>query len=117
MEHTCIQEVKIAGLSQEHTNTQNMIHDVERELSEHRIAQQDRDEIMDEWMKKQDKLMLFVEKNLVPAFEREVNAENAKKYIKERAKNWSFWVGVMMGTITLFWAVVFVFKKIIGIDK
>lgn len=117
MEHTCIQEVKIAGLAHEHTDTQNMIHDVERELSEHRSAQQKRDISMDIWMKKQDTLMLFVEENLVPVYEREVNAENAKKYIKGRAKEWSFWVGVMMGTITLFWAVIYVFKKLLGIDK
>ena len=115
--HQCSQEDRIDSISKGHAATQNMLNDVERELHEHREAQQKRDASMDIWMKKQDTLMLFVEENLVPAYKREVNAENAKKYIKERAKSWSFWVGVMMGTITLFWAVIYVFKKILGIDK
>ncbi len=91
--------------------TVEMVADVQSELAEHRKEQQEHEIIWAEWIKKQDRILIFVEKNLIPAYEREVNAENAKKWIKEQAKSSSFWIGIFMSIIGLFWAVIYIIKQ------
>jgi len=91
--------------------TIKMISNVQSELAEHRKAQQEHEEVWAEWIKKQDRVLIFVEKNLIPAYEREINAENAKKWIKEQAKSGSFWIGIIMSIIGFFWAIMYIIKQ------
>ena len=81
------------------------------EMEAHREAQQEHEATLTDWMKKQDEIMIFVKNNLIPAYEREVNADNAKKWIKEQAKSGSFWIGVFMSIIAAFWAIIFIVKQ------
>jgi len=55
--------------------------------------------------------MKIVDDKIIPAYEREANAENAKKWIKEQAKSGSFWIGVAMSILGLFWAVIAVIRQ------
>ena len=97
-------EIKLINHDKPAAKTFLMIADVKADLDEHRTAQQLHEKKLDESMENIGKVLKIVEDKIIPAYEREVNAENAKKWIKEQAKSGSFWIGVLMSILGLFWA-------------
>jgi len=118
--HDCIQNDKFKHL-------QDTIDTVQKDLDEHRKAQQiqdkerevrlaerqKHDEELKTFMTKANKILSQVELEILPAYRREVNAENAKAWIKEQAKSGSFWIGVLMSIICFFWACAAILKKLL----
>lgn len=119
--HECNQTDKFKHL-------QETIDIVQKDLDEHRKAQQlqdvEREKRLAERKKHDESLKVFmdsanetlelVRKEILPAYQREVNADNAKKWIKEQARSGSFWIGVLMSIIGFFWACAAILKKLLA---
>jgi hypothetical protein len=129
--HECNQGDKFNALhkqiAQVKLDNESKMAEIKADLDEHREAQQlqdiEREKRLIERQKHDKELQVFmtsanetlelVKSKIIPAYDREVNAENAKKWIKEQAKSGSFWMGILMSVIAFFITIGMVIKQLL----
>ena len=60
-----------------------------------------------------EKLFNIVNDKLLPAYKNEIDEQNAIAFIRRKAKDGSFWIGILMSVIALFWAIISIIKQAI----